>query len=189
MSFFKRQFSTFRSLKQTRVITLCGVLAALYAVSYSPIGRIVILPDQLELRFGFLILGIAAMLLGPFPAATIALVGDLIGTLIFYGGGFFFGYTLNWMIQGFVFGLFLYENKLSLLRVICALSVNMLLVNFTLTPFWLTIQTGVTFQAALLQRIPKNLITFPFYVAGLYFVLKGAKSIHQRIPGGTRRKW
>lgn len=174
--------SSSAGLKDLRILTLASFLAAIYAVSYSPFaGNFIIIPGIIEIRFGFIVIAIAAALFGPTVAVSVAFVGDIIGTLIFYGGQFFWGFTLSWMIQGFVFGLFFYKEKISVRRIVFAMLFNTGVINMILTTKWEQMMGFGTFEALFAKRFIVSLVMCPVNIILLVFVLRAACSAYRKI--------
>lgn len=172
-----------RELKSLRNLTFAAVLSALYAITYMPyIGNIIIVKGVVEIRFGFLIIAMAAMLYGPVVGSIVAMIGDLLGSILFYGGEFIIGYTFTWMLQGVVFGLFFYKCIVSIPRVIGAVTVNTVVVNLLITTtLQMLTMKDVTFQALLVQRLPLNLGMFPVRCILLYAVLRLTRELYRRL--------
>lgn len=170
-----------RELKTVRSLTMASLLVAIYAVTYSPFaGNVIIVPGLIELRFGFLAIALAGMLLGPIPAMLVAVLGDFIGTILFYGGSFFFGYPISWAIMGLIFGCFLYKEQMSTARIIGASVISTVLVDQCLTTLWQTVMGMGTFKALFIARILKNAVMLPVKVILLVLVLRGVMAIYQK---------
>lgn len=108
-----------------REIAVLGMMTALHVVM-AEICKIPIIPHVLELSFGFVPLALTGMLFGVVPAVTVAVIGDIIGALLFSAGSFYFGYTLTAFLTGLFYGLFLHKKDLSVLRcAVCQLLVSM----------------------------------------------------------------
>ena len=169
-------------LKNLRSLTLASLLTAIYAVSYSPFaGNIVIIPGFMEFRFGFLAIAMAAMLLGPVPGVLVALIGDFIGTIVFYGGSFFFGYPLSWALMGLMFGCILYKGKISTPRILLAMALNSLVINQVFTTLWQSMLGFGAFQPLFFARIPRTLIMFPINTVLTVLVLRSVYAVYHRI--------
>ena len=89
---------------------------------------------------------IAAFVLGIKWAILVATLGDMLGALfVLQFGSYFFGFTLNWILAGAVFGLFLYrkrnEGKIKLLVNIIISSIIVLVpIQIFLGSYWLQVQ-------------------------------------------------
>lgn len=169
-------------LKNPRSLTLGALLAAIYAVSYSPVaGNFVIVPGVIEIRFGFIAIAVVAALSGPVMAALVAFIGDIIGTLLFYGGSFFWGYTLSWVLLGIVFGVFFYKEKISVPRVIFSMLFNTCIINLLLTTKWEQMMGFGTFEALFVKRLMLNIIMLPVNTILLFLVLRAVCAAYGRL--------
>jgi ECF transporter S component (folate family) len=171
--------------KSARGLALAGLLAAVYAVTYSPLaGNIVIVPGVFEIRLGFIAIAAAATLLGPLPAALAAITGDFIGTLLFYGGSFFWGYTFSWALMGFGFGLILYKEKTSVKRIVAASLFDTIVIDLLLTTAWQVLMGfSPSYTALFIARIPRNLALLPVSALLLLVSLRALCAACKKIPG------
>ena len=178
---------SYREFRNPRALTMASLLTAIYAVSYYPaIGRFMIVPGFIEIRFGFIVLAVAAALFGPFMAAIVAFLGDVTGVLLFSGASFFWGFTINWIILGFVFGLCFYKEKVTLPRIVCAMLFNTCVISFLLTPVWLQMMSGRPFWEWFLLRLPLNAAMLPVNIILLFFVLRTVCTVYGRVLAGHR---
>lgn len=176
---FARSMEELRSL---RSLVLASLLAAVYAVSYAPfVGNIIIIRGVIEIRFGFIAVAVCGMLFGPVMAALTAVIGDFIGVFLFYGGGFFWGYTLSWMLLGIVFGLFFYKERLSAARIIGSMLFNTCVINLLLTTKWEEMMGFGTFEALFWKRLALNVFMLPVNTILLFLVLHGALSAYRKM--------
>ena len=176
-----------RELKNPRSLTAASLLVAIYAISYYPaVGRFMIIPGFIEIRFGFIALAVAAALFGPFMAVIVAFLGDITGVLLFSGASFFWGFTLNWMLLAFVFGLCFYKEKITLPRIVCAMLFNTCAISSILTPFWLQMMSGRTFQEWFLLRLPLNAAMLPVNIALLYLALRAVCTAYGRVTASHK---
>jgi ECF transporter S component (folate family) len=171
--------------KSARGLALAGLLAAVYAVTYSPLaGNIVIVQGVFEIRLGIIAIAAAAALLGPLPAAAAAVTGDLIGTLLFYGGSFFWGYTFSWALMGFGFGLILYKEKTGVGHIVAASLFNTIIINMIFTTAWQVLMGfSPSYTALFVSRIPRNLALLPINTLLLLVCLRALCSAYKKIPG------
>lgn len=182
MSIPRLFFDSRAELRNLRSLTMAAILAAIYAVSYSPfVGNIILIPGVIEIRFGFLAIAVAAMLFGPVVAPIVAVVGDILGTLLFYGGSFFWGYTVSWMLMGIVFGLFFYKLRFSLPRVVGCMVFNTLVINLLLTTKWQAMMGFGAFEALFVKRTLHNIIVFPINTIAAYFVLRSVAALYTKL--------
>lgn len=79
---------------------------------------------------------------GPIPAAIVGALGDILSFIIAPTGAYFPGFTINGFITGFIYGMFLYKNNVTPLRVVLAWFTNMLCVETFLIAFGFTHSTA-----------------------------------------------
>lgn len=134
----------------------------------------IVLTPYLRISFAFLAVALTGMFYGPFLAGMMGVVVDLLRYMVVGGGQYFPGFTLNEFLVGFLYGFFLYRKPVTIGRVFLAKLAVMLLINFCLTPLWMSILYGDSFIVLLSARILKNFIMLPVETAMLYVVCKRA---------------
>lgn len=155
-------------LRRARSLAGAGLLCAVSAV----LNQFTIVVSQmLELGFSFLATALSGFLYGPWVAALAGVVMDLCGYLLRPNGGFFIGFTLNELIVGIIYGLWLYKRPVSLARTFCACLTVVIVINFFLTPLWLNMMYGNAFVLSAL-RVVKSAIKLPLDTALLYLLLR-----------------
>jgi len=178
---------SYKELKSPRSLTAASLLVAIYAISYYPaVGRFMIIPGFIEIRFGFIVLAVAGALFGPFMAMVVAFLGDITGVLLFSGASFFWGFTINWMVLAFVFGLCFYKEKITLPRIVCAMLFNTCAISSLLTPLMLQMISGRPFQEWFFLRLPLNAIMLPVNIVLLYLALRTVCSVYDRVLASHR---
>jgi len=130
---------------------------------------------MLEIGFAFLPIAVLAYLYGPIQAGLASTVADIIGFLLRPNGFFFPGFTVNALILGVIYGVFLHNKEITLGRVALATLVVTVLTSLILTPIWLNIMFGSAFFAV--PRIIKAVLLYPFEVALLYGLLKSLRKM------------
>ncbi len=125
-----------------------------------------VISNLLEISFEFLAYAVAGMLYGPIIGGMVGGISDIIQYIIRPSGPFFPGFTLNAILSGFIFGLFLYDKRITIKRVALAVLVEGIIVTLLLTPIWLSIMYGAKIFA--LPRIIKFVAMFPLRVALIY---------------------
>ena len=151
------------SLRDVRTLTGSALLVALAVII--DFFRLVI-SNVFELSFTFLAYAVAGMLYGPIIGGIVGGISDIIQYVVRPSGPFFPGFTLNAILSGFIFGLFLYRKKLTIKRVILAVLVEGVVVVLILTPIWLSIMYGAKIFA--LPRVIRFFVMFPVKVALIY---------------------
>lgn len=170
--------------KKSSSICMAGLLIALNII-LGFVGQIRV-SDTLEIRFDFLSIAIAGMILGPVMGMTVGGLSDILRTLI-KGGAFFPGFTLNQMLIGFLFGMIFYyaiysETKVSLLvKSIFSIAFITFVINLFITTYWLHIMYGNPYMPLLASRLLKEIILFPVNVFLTYGVLGSVSIAYQRL--------
>lgn len=161
---------SFQELKVTQNLVLCGLMAAL-AVVLNYTTSIYITPN-IRIGFSGLPNRIVEFLFGPSIGAVFGGMLDILKYLLKPdGGAFFFGYTLNAMLAGILYGSILYKKPLKLWRIFIAELLVKTFINCGLNTLWLSVMNGNAFLAILPARIIKNIIMLPIDTAILFFAL------------------
>jgi ECF transporter S component (folate family) len=119
------------------------------------------------------------MLFGPVAALVFGFIADILGFLVISPGTFFPGYTLSAMLGAFIYSIFLYRTRITVLKIFLAkLTVNVF-VNSILGSLWLhimlynpEIENSKTFIVYLTGGFLKNMILLPFEVVLLVIMFK-----------------
>lgn len=167
-----------RNLGKVQNIAMCGLFIALYIVlSYFNIK----ISESIEIRFAFLILALAGYYGGPVMGMTVGIASDILSMLLTGGQGsaFNLGFTFDYALIGFLFGLVLYRNRITVLRMIGG-EFTHYFVCITLHTLWLGIMYGMPLKALAISRLVKCTLTFPIYVILLYLVLKAFSEVAVR---------
>jgi len=116
-----------------------------------------------------------AILLGPKWSIMIAVLGDIIGAILFPMGSFFIGFTISAALTGLIYGIFLYKGgkkKISdmnfLFRIIISSVLVLLVVNLLLNSYWLNIMLNKAWKTLVSARLIKELIMLPVQVLAIY---------------------
>ena len=149
-----------------------GVLVALQIV-LGNLVQIAFLTKQMNL--GFLPIAAAGYLLGPLGGAVVAVLGDVLGTIIFGTGAYFPGFTVTALLVGLIYGWIMYPDNQKWLnkaiknrtleiavRAFCAASLAAVVYIF-LNSYWLTFLVPKGYWVLLLGRLPFNLAEIPVF--------------------------
>ncbi len=154
-------------MSKIKKIIMSGMLLALLII----LSRFASIKTQfLVISFSFIPIIMSALWLGPKYSTLIAMLGDLIGALLFPFGTYFVGYTLSQALIGLIYGIFLYKKgaelstKQLVIRLIISSSIVLGLINIFLTSFWLHIQYGKAYLAIVLGRIITKICMFPIQI-------------------------
>ena len=157
------EFGRTRSLVVAGLLTGAAVIIdRLFTFEVSPV---------LEIGFAFL----ATALCGPWVAGIAGVAVDLLSYFLRPNGAFFFGFTFNQFLLGFIYGLWFYKRRPRPLLAVGACLTVTLVINFVLTPLWLHMMYGQAFVIFSSVKIVKNLIKLPIDAALLYGALKAAE--------------
>ncbi len=157
----------FGEIKKVRTLTGAALMTA--ATVILDFFRIVI-TQTMEISFSFLGVALAAMMYGPMVGGIVGGIADILEYIIRPSGPFFIGFTINKIVTGVIFGLFLYKKKPSLGRLTAALLVENIIVILILTPMWLNIMYGTAFFA--IERIIRSTILFPIKLGVMYMLCR-----------------
>ncbi|MBQ8001381.1 MAG: folate family ECF transporter S component [Ruminococcus sp.] len=159
-----------QELSSVKGVSLCAMLLALrVVVGYFANFSLAITPNA-KVGFAFLPVAIASMLFGPVCGMIVGGLGDIISFLLAPMGGYFFGWTLNGILVGMLYGLFLYktDSKILFKLIICEVLINFA-VEVPLGSLWLMIQSGKAFWVMAGTRAIKCLISVPIETVLVYF--------------------
>ena len=159
-----------KKLMDTKTLTVAAMLTAIGII----LGFFKLPINQLiEIRFGSLPICMAGMLFGPGVAGVVGALVDIGGYLVKPTGPFFPGFTVSGIVGGIIFGLMLHKKKITFLRVLMTQIVYTVIVGVIMNSYWLSLlylKDG--YIAAIVARLPKELIMIPVYTVLIYSVLK-----------------
>ena len=124
----------------------------------------------MKIGLGFAAVALCAILYGPWWAALVAALGDLVGALLFPTGAFFPGFTLTAACTGLIFGLCLCRRDKSLLWPILAAALNVVLVSFLLNTAMISYISGTPYATLLKARAVQLAVMLPVQIAVLFFL-------------------
>lgn len=166
---------SFLSLKTVRGIALSAMFIAISCVlSFFKFG----ITTNVNITLFFLPISVAAMLLGPLPAAAVGGIADLLGCIIRPTGPYFPGFTLNAVVTGIIYGLFFYKKQSKLWVVIAARLIIMIAVDLILTPIWLHILYSTPLVWAFwVERLIKCAIVCPIEIVSIFAATTAASRL------------
>ena len=139
---------------ETRKLVMIALLIGLNIV-FSRIISISAWNFKISLTFTTLLL--AGYLYGPFYAAVVGGIGDLVGSLLFPIGAYNPLFTLTAVISGLVFGYFHYNNC-ELKNTVLAVLINQLIVSLLLNTWFIALIYKTSFLALLSTRAAQSLV-------------------------------
>lgn len=135
-------------------------------------------PVMVKVRLGFIGSVLLGYLFGPLWGTIGGGISDLISSALFGDkGGFFIGFTLTAMAGPFIYALFLYNKPVKIWRIIASTILVTVIVNIGMNTLWLHIMYGINFNAALIQRLPKEMIVPWIQMVISYFVLQAVSRV------------
>ncbi|WP_028983676.1 folate family ECF transporter S component [Sporolactobacillus terrae] len=156
-------------LRKLNRLTLAAIIVALSVV----IGYFSIpIAQNLHLSFTFLIVAFGSMIYGPLLGIFAGAVMDLVGYIAHPFGVFFPGYTLSSILGCFIYGLFLYRRRISVLRLFTAKLVVNLGVNVGLGCLWSQMLFGKGYWFFFVNSLIKNLVMLPIETILLTILLQ-----------------
>ncbi len=120
--------------------------------------------SNLGLSLTYLFFALIGLIYGPIAGFTIGFFSDVLGYFLFDKSGltFYFGYTLQAMLAGLVYGLFLYKSKITFVKCFIARLIINLFLNVVLGSIFFGDVMNYDFETirmyALIIELPKNLI-------------------------------
>lgn len=163
-----------KELKNLRHLVLISLFIALIVVGN--IIRIPIMAGSLEIRFSFIFTSATGFFFGPVVACMAGIISDLLAYMIFPGGTFHIGFTLNAALGGLIYGIFLYKKNhtspLFIVNIMASKALVNLAINIFLTPIWLYGLFGSVGKIFTVARIYKNVVMLPFEIIVIFVVLK-----------------
>ncbi|MFU0827619.1 MAG: Folate family ECF transporter S component [Lachnoclostridium sp.] len=167
-----------KELKKLTSLTVAAMLIALNTV----LGLYTIMIGQfIKIGFSYLALGLGAYLYGPVVAGIIGGAGDIINYVIKPTGPFFPGFTINSILTGVLYGLFLYKKPVSFPRIFLAKLTVKVFIDLLLSTTWLSILYGQAFIVLLPMRALKAVITLPIESGILYLVINRFAAVSNKI--------
>ena len=156
--------NTKKLIVSAQLLALDVVLARLLAIN-TPVMKI---------GLGFAAVALCAILYGPWWAALVAALGDLVGALLFPTGAFFPGFTLTAACTGLIFGLCLYRRDKSLLWPVLAAVLNVVLVSYLSNTAMISYISGTPYTTLLKARAVQLAVMLPVQLTVLVFLSRSA---------------
>ena len=153
----KNAAASFKELRNVR--SICG-MALLLALSVV-VNQFSFYIGPVKIGVGSLISAMLGCFYGPVAGAFAAGVGDIVKYVIRPDGAFFFGYTLNAMLGGMLYGIFFYKMRVTILRTVSVKLIINLVVNALLGTLWYSMLYGKGFMAIIEARLLANLTKIP----------------------------
>ena len=175
----------YADFKKPRILAFSALMiAACVVLSYVPSIPIT---DGVKVGWGFLARTVAALVGGPINALVFGLAEDTISFLINPKGVYFPGYALTTMLGTFIYALFFYRAKVTLLRIFLAKLCNNI-INVLLGSLWSYILYSKGYLYYVSTRIVTNGVMLPVQVvmlATLFAALIPILCMVELLPAGS----
>lgn len=174
----------------------CNLRSMVFAGLTIALGTIlssIYIPVGVNLRItpAFLALAFGSMIFGPVAGLCAGVAYDLIGYLIIPATVFFPGYTLSSMLEFFIYGLFLYRCRITVLRVFLAKLIVDFGIHVGLGSLWSAILYNKGYLYFLVNSLIKNAVLLPIEVIALVALLQVSLPLlaHEGIVPKQRKKF
>ena len=161
-------------------VSAIPILALLIALDVLLTHPLSINTETIRIGFGFLPIALAAIMYGPVYTCAAAVIGDVLGALMFPSGAFFPGFTVTAFLTGLVFSLFLYGKEINWKRMILPALLICFILNLCLDTYWLYLMYGNGVIGQIPFRVLKTVILFVIQVLLTPFVWNRLKPIMKR---------
>lgn len=172
MSIFNKLAASFdesrKEMKKTSTLTVTALLIGLSVIVSM---FTIVLNPYMKLGFSTVPIAVIGALYGPFVSGLAAGISDILRYLLRPTGAFFPGFTFDAMVNGVIFGLFLYKKKPSIKNVTAQQICSLILVSTILHNMWVCLLYGKALYAILPASILKNVLKLPIDVIVLYALL------------------
>ena len=132
---------------------------------------------NLKIGFAFTAVFVAAYLYGPWFAAIVATIADVVGACLFPSGAFFPGFTVTAILSGLLMGFFLYKKQTPI-RILATVAADQLILSLLLNTYWLSILYGSPYMPLLATRAIQCAVMAPvmyFTISALSKLLASSK--------------
>ena len=158
--------------KNKKMIRKIAVLSLMIAIIVVFSHFIAIETQVMKFSFTFIPEAITGALFGPLWSAVANVLADFIGMWLAPKASFFFGFTLNALITGAIYGYFCAKDPRRWQNMAKAVIANSIIVHLILTPLWLQMMYHLPFLAQLGPRLIKEVIMIPLQIVILSVIMK-----------------
>lgn len=156
----------FHKLRTLAFAALIIALAAVMNTFYIPVA------ENLRISFTFIVMVFGSIIFGPIVGLAAGAVYDLLGFIIAPSYVFFPGYTLSSMLEFFIYGLFLYDSQITVLRIFIAKFLVDFGIHVGLGSLWSWMLYGKGYYYFFAKSLIKNSIMLPVEVIMLVAFLQ-----------------
>ena len=175
-AYWRDALREFRSLRTLVFSAL--MIAACVALAHIP--SVPVVPGVKLTSWGFLARSLCALVGGPLNALVFGLAEDTISYLLHPTGVYFPGYALTTMLGTFIYAIFLYRARVTVLRILLAKLCNTVQ-NIFLGSLWSAILSGKGYLYYVTTRVFTNFVRLPLEVLILAVLLAALLPILRRV--------
>ena len=135
---------------------------------------------NLKIGFAFVAIFVAAYFYGTVFSATVAVVSDVLGALLFPSGSFFPGFTFTALLAGLLYGSLLYKKQ-TRTRILLTVLIDQLVLGLMLNTYWISILYGTTFMAAASTRVFQCMIMIPVQFVTISLLMKKLPAVKKEV--------
>ncbi|CAM3601394.1 folate family ECF transporter S component [Erysipelothrix urinaevulpis] len=127
-----------------------------------------------RISFSFVVLGVSGLLHGSLFTAIVAVSADLIRSILWPSGPYFWGFTFTAGCVGLLYGLFHKKEGNDLRKwIIIVVLIKSLVLHLGMNTYWLSILQQQPFWALIKVRVFKEVVMIPLQIAvNLYLLPK-----------------
>lgn len=135
------------------------------------------LTESLMISFSFVFIMIETLIFD-YPLVVLsATIGDILNALVFPSGPFYWGYTAFAVLQTSLYWIGLHHRPITVARLAVVKTINNLFCNVIINSLLVWHLYQVAYPAAVLSRLPKNLILLPIEILLAYLVIRLVKPL------------
>ncbi len=167
--------SSLSRLKETKVLTFCGMMGAL-ALILSYVATIKFGP-YIRIGFSGLPNQVVDYLFGPWIGAIFAATMDIVKWFASGDGNFFPGFTLTAVVGAIIYGVFTFNKPIKITNIVISQVLVKLICNIFMNTLWLKILYNQAVFALLPGRLISNAVMLPIDSFIMYALLKAVNKI------------
>jgi ECF transporter S component (folate family) len=159
--------SSANNLKSVKYLAIMAIFIALKTIMsgiYIPVA------ENLRIGISFTVVALEASIIGPVAGMLSGAITDIVGFMMFPSGPFFAGYTLSAVVNLLLYSLFLYRQKITILKLFMAKFSVSLISNVMLGSLWSAMLYSKGYIYYLTNSVIKNTILLPIEVIVLVLI-------------------
>lgn len=141
------------------------IMALMIAMNVMLARFLSIQTPTIRICFTFLPIAVVAMMYGPISAALVGALADLLGSLLFPVGPYFYGFTVTAFLMGATYGVFMYKRVGKMFYITISVLIVTVIWQLALDTYWLHMLWDVPYVSLLPWRIVRTVIMIPVQVA------------------------